>query len=66
VSGCGVLLTFTPRGTGFRDAQSGSVWNVLGQAAAGPLKGRQLRPVTHLDTFWFAWVAFQPQTRLYS
>jgi Protein of unknown function (DUF3179) len=61
-----VLLTFTPRGTGFRDAQTGSMWNVLGQAAAGPLKGHRLRPVTHLDTFWFAWVAFQPQTRLYS
>lgn len=22
-------------------------------------------PVTHLDTFWFAWVAFQPDTILH-
>jgi hypothetical protein len=62
----GRTLSFTPHGTGFLDAQTGSMWNVLGEATAGPLKGRRLRPVTHLDTFWFAWVAFQPQTRLHS
>jgi Protein of unknown function (DUF3179) len=58
--------TFAPQGTGFRDSQTGSTWNVLGEATAGPLNGRRLRPVTHLDTFWFAWVAFQPETRLHS
>jgi hypothetical protein len=61
----GRTLSFTPLGTGFRDAQTGSTWNVLGEATAGPLKGHRLRPVTHLDTFWFAWVAFQPETRLH-
>jgi Protein of unknown function (DUF3179) len=62
----GRTLTFAPQGTGFRDSQTGSKWNVLGEAIAGPLNGRRLRPVTHLDTFWFAWVAFQPETRLHS
>ena len=61
----GRTLSFTPQGTGFRDAQTGSMWNVLGEATSGPLKGRRLRPVTHLDTFWFAWVAFQPDTTLH-
>ena len=61
----GRTLSFTPQGTGFRDGQTGSTWNVLGEATAGPLKGHRLRPVTHLDTFWFAWVAFQPGTRLH-
>jgi hypothetical protein len=62
----GRTLSFTPQGTEFRDARTGSTWNVLGEATAGPLKGHRLRPVTHLDTFWFAWVAFQPETRLHS
>jgi hypothetical protein len=57
-------LSFTANGDGFTDDQTGSVWNVLGQATAGRLAGKQLRPVTHLDTFWFAWVAFRPDTRL--
>ncbi len=57
-------LTFTSDGRGFRDDQTGSTWNVLGQAIAGPLAGRRLRAHTHLDTFWFAWVAFQPDTEL--
>lgn len=57
-------LTFTADGGGFRDDQTGSTWNVLGQALAGPLEGQRLQPHTHLDTFWFAWVAFQPDTEL--
>jgi len=60
----GRVLSFTATGSGFRDQQTGSTWNVLGQATSGPLAGKRLRPVTHLDTFWFAWVAFQPETRL--
>ena len=58
-------LSFTATGDGFRDAQTGSTWNVLGEAIDGRLKGRRLRPVTHLETFWFAWVAFQPDTTVY-
>jgi hypothetical protein len=57
-------LTFAPVDEGFRDSQTGSTWNVLGQAVSGPLDGEQLPPHTHLDTFWFAWVAFQPDTQL--
>jgi hypothetical protein len=58
------LLTFEPVSTGFRDAVTGSTWNVLGRAVAGPLRGEQLAPRAHLDTFSFVWVAFQPDTRL--
>ena len=60
----GQRLTFTATDAGFHDAQTGSTWNVLGHAVEGPAEGRRLDPVTHLDTFWFAWVAFQPETRL--
>ena len=61
----GRRLTFTAGQDGFRDLETGSTWNVLGEAIAGPLQGRRLETVTHLDTFWFAWVAFQPDTTLY-
>jgi hypothetical protein len=57
-------LTFTATRDVFRDHQTGSLWNVLGEATSGPLRGKRLQPVTHLDTFWFAWVAFQPETTL--
>ncbi|MCH7230908.1 DUF3179 domain-containing protein [Glycomyces sp. L485] len=60
----GEALTFTPAGDGFTDAQTGSTWNILGEATAGPLEGTELEAVEHLDTFWFAWAAFQPDTRI--
>lgn len=61
----GRQLTFTARGGDqFQDAQTGSTWNILGQAVDGPLEGEQLVAVPHVDTFWFAWAAFKPDTRL--
>jgi hypothetical protein len=58
-------LTFRPDGAdAFRDVQTGSRWTVVGEAVAGPLAGRRLERVEHLDTFWFAWAAFHPDTRL--
>jgi len=44
------------------DRQTGSTWSVLGQATSGPLSGRQLEPVAHIDTFWFAWARYHPET----
>lgn len=61
----GRRFTFSAEQNGFRDDQTGSTWNVFGEATAGPLQGRRLQPITHLDTFWFAWVAFQPDTTLH-
>jgi len=61
----GRSLTFVPVGDAeFTDHQTGSTWTILGRATAGPLAGTQLRPVQHLDTFWFAWAAFRPGTRI--
>lgn len=33
-------------------------------APSGALTGHQLVPITHLDTFWSAWAADHPGTRL--
>lgn len=60
----GQLLSFEPDRDGFRDRETNSSWNVLGRAIAGPLAGSQLEPITHVDTFWFAWAAFRPTTEV--
>jgi hypothetical protein len=61
----GKPLTFTSVEAGFVDDQTGSTWNLLGQATAGPLAGSQLEPVEHVDTFWFAWSTFRPGTEVF-
>ncbi|MFN0029721.1 MAG: DUF3179 domain-containing protein [Acidimicrobiales bacterium] len=58
----GASLTFTALDEGFRDDQTSSTWNIFGLATSGPLAGRQLAAITHVDTFWFAWAAFRPDT----
>jgi hypothetical protein len=58
------VLTFVPDGARFRDQETGSTWTLLGGAVAGPLAGRRLRAIPHVDAFWFAWAAFNPATSL--
>ncbi|MDA2813195.1 DUF3179 domain-containing protein [Nocardiopsis sp. RSe5-2] len=59
-------LTLTASGDGFTDAETGSAWNVRGEAVGGPLEGEQLEPVDKVDTFWFAWAAFEPDTAVHT
>ncbi|MDQ3460461.1 MAG: DUF3179 domain-containing protein [Deinococcota bacterium] len=58
-------LSFRWDGEGFVDSETGSSWNLLGQAAAGELEGEALTPIVHDNTLWFAWAAFKPETRIY-
>jgi hypothetical protein len=58
----GQSLTLTAADAGFTDAETGSTWNILGQAVDGPLAGTALERVPHLDTFWFAWSTYRPGT----
>ncbi len=50
----------------YMDIQTGSTWNIRGQAIAGELEGKALEPLVAFDHFWFAWAAFLPDTHLYS
>ena len=58
-------LTFSATGNGFTDAETGSTWNILGEAIDGPLAGKRLTKIVHGDHFWFAWGAFKPDTLIY-
>jgi hypothetical protein len=60
----GRRLTFEAGEKGFRDLETGSTWDVLGNATDGRLAGSTLTPVEHVDTFWFAWGSFLPDTRI--
>ncbi len=61
----GRALSFEATADGFRDRETGSTWNLLGHAVKGPLAGKRLRAVDHVDAFWFAWAAFNPTTSIY-
>jgi hypothetical protein len=61
----GQKLTFIKDGDVIMDEQSGSTWNIVGQAIDGPLAGEQLTPIVHADHFWFSWAAFRPDTIIY-
>ncbi|WP_448543034.1 DUF3179 domain-containing (seleno)protein [Roseiflexus sp.] len=58
-------LDFEFRGGTFFDTQTGSEWNILGQAVSGKLAGKQLTPIVSINHFWFSWAAFKPETRIY-
>ena len=59
------VLTFERRDGQFRDRETGSTWDLAGKAVAGPLVGQGLTPIPHGNHFWFAWVAFRPDTELW-
>ncbi|GIK57421.1 MAG: hypothetical protein BroJett015_30840 [Chloroflexota bacterium] len=61
----GQTLTFVKNGDDIVDEQTGSAWNIFGQAVAGELAGQSLTPVVKVDHFWFSWAAFRPDTRIY-
>jgi len=47
------------------DDQTKSLWLPLeGRAVRGPLKGRQMQRIPYMRSFWYAWSAYRPDTRL--
>ena len=61
----GKALSFERVPEGFRDRETGSTWSLLGHAMKGPLAGKRLRAIPHVDAFWFAWAAFNPTTTVH-
>lgn len=60
----GSPATFERDGSEFVDEGTSSRWNIFGEAVSGPLAGTRLEALEHVDTFWFAWAAFSPDTTL--
>ena len=47
------------------DEQTGSTWNLFGEATSGELEGTELRLLVSAPHYWFAWAAFHPETEVY-
>lgn len=45
--------------------QEGTVWNLLGEAIAGPREGEKLTPTTSYNGYWFAWGTFFSNVPIY-
>jgi len=61
----GRALNFAFDGSAFVDQETGTGWDILGQAIDGELAGERLTPVVAVNHFWFSWVAFKPETQVY-
>ena len=48
------------------DTETGSEWDFTGAAVHGPLAGRRLERVPHLEDYWFDWKTYHPQTALFA
>ena len=62
----GRTLAFRAAGGRLTDQQTGSTWDQFGRATGGPLTGAQLTPATAMDSFWFDWAAFHPDTTIWA
>jgi hypothetical protein len=58
-------LTFGFVDGGYVDEQTGSEWDIAGEAVEGLLKGERLQPMPSRRTFWFAYVAAFPDTEIF-
>lgn len=61
----GKELVFEAGPGGIVDRKTGSRWSILGKAESGPLAGTQLDRVLSIDSFWFDWAAFHPDTAIF-
>lgn len=61
------VLTFEVQGEDrFADRETGSTWDLFGNALDGPLAGETLTPVVNTNELWFAWAAFNADAPVYT
>ncbi|MDE0309090.1 MAG: DUF3179 domain-containing protein [Acidiferrobacterales bacterium] len=61
----GQTLTFERQDGVFYDRETGSRWNIFGQAVEGELAGTQLDDIDNGQHFAFAWLVFHPDSEIY-
>lgn len=49
-----------------KDRESGSEWNLFGEAVSGQFQGQSLDIPKSFISYWFAWAAFYPDTEIWS
>lgn len=59
-------LAFSYADGQYRDAETGSLWNLSGEAVSGPMEGTTLEPLPGRYTFWFAYIAAFPEADVYA
>lgn len=62
----GQTLTFIWQDGRVTDAETGSTWNIFGEATDGALKGAMLSPLNATTCFWFSWAEYYPNTTIYA
>ncbi len=62
----GQTLTFYHANGTIMDKETGSTWNIFGNAITGTLKGKALVQATCFPHFWFAWANAHPNTLVYT
>jgi len=62
----GGKLSFSYADGGYRDEDTGSLWNLSGEAVSGPLQGATLEPLPGRYTFWFAYIAAFPDADVHT
>lgn len=48
----------------FMDTNTKSEWNSDGECVYGRMRGTKLKPVLAIDSMWFSWFAFHPDTQI--
>ena len=61
----GQRLTFAYANGRVIDRETGSVWDISGRATSGAFAGKSLMLLDGVNSFWFNWIAFRPDTRVY-
>lgn len=61
----GKTLTLEAESDRIIDLGTRSTWDLFGRAVSGRLTGKRLRPVESVDSFWFDWAAFHPDTSVW-
>lgn len=65
VDGQKLDFQYDTNGSKVIDKQTGSEWNFDGVATTGPMKGKHVTRLPFNEGFWFEWIAFHPETKLY-
>ncbi len=61
----GRVLTFELRDGKIVDRETGSQWDLFGNAVGGKLKGQRLKSTESAQHFAFAWLAFNAESEIY-